>query len=212
MDLSALVTSSWTALKADPLLFITGIVVTWPLIWGTAYLFYQASLASKDDRIAGLKERLEGYEKRLGSTPDEAKARLEALERNANWTIGPQWRSLKSSEIARLKEAIGNLPKRRVQIMYSNHLGAALAGEFTEVFKDLGWPIVSLGEGGGLGFGISTGRGKGMAIDLKKAIEASTDFVVSSHGPEEADMPDLVFLAVGINSNEDGSSPRRSQK
>jgi hypothetical protein len=75
MDLPAILTSSWTALKADPLLFVIVIVVTWPLIWGTAYLVYQASLASKDDRIAGLKERLEAYEKRLGNTPDEAKAR-----------------------------------------------------------------------------------------------------------------------------------------
>jgi hypothetical protein len=211
MDFSAILTSSWAAFKADPLLFTTGILVTWPLVWGSAYLVYQATLMSKDDRIAGLKERLETYEKRLGNTPDEAKARLDALERNANWTIGPAWRPLRQLEIARLKENLGKLPKSRIQIMYSNHLGAPLAGEFAEIFRDLGWTIGSLGEGSSLGFGISTGRGSGGAIALKKVIEASTDFLVSSFGPDEVDTPGFVFLSVGVNANEDGSAPRKGQ-
>jgi hypothetical protein len=95
--------------------------------------------------------------------------------------------------------------------MHANHLGAPLAGEFAEIFKDLGWTITSLGEGGGLGFGISTGRGSGAAIELKTAIEASTDFLVSSFGPDEADTVVDIFLAIGVNANEDGSAPRKGQ-
>ena len=59
-------------------------------------------------------------------------------------------------------------------------------------------PEVVFSEGGGLGEGIATGRGDGMALTLKAAIESATKFKVSSFGPTEADCPGIVFVAVGI--------------
>src|SRR5262249_9222185 len=96
--------------------------------------------------------------------------------------------------------------------MYTNLRGRALANEFAEIFESLNWTLArAVSEGGGLGLGISTGRGKGLAATLKSAIEDSTDFLVSVHGADEEPWPDLVFLAVGINANEDGSAPHRTQ-
>jgi hypothetical protein len=206
-----ILTSSWKAIQADPVVFITGIVVTWPLVWVVAWLFFRSALSGKDERIAALKERVDDYEKRLGRTPGEAKERLDTLERHANLTLGPPWRSLSPKEEARLKDNISKLEKKSIQIMYSNHLGRPLANEFAEIFKSLGWTLnVPVSEGGGLGYGISTGRGTGLAHELKAAIEGATDFLVSVQGPEEKPWNN-VFLAVGINANEDGSAPHKTQ-
>jgi hypothetical protein len=54
-------------------------------------------------------------------------------------------------------------------------------------------------EGGGLGVGVSTGRGNGMAFDLKRAIESATRLKVGSIGENEKDTPGIVFVSVGIN-------------
>jgi hypothetical protein len=71
-----------------------------------------------------------------------------------------------------------------------------------DAFTKAGWIEVIFSEGGGLGIGVSTGRGNGMALTLKRAIEASTKFKVASFGPDEPDNPGIVFVGVGTNPAE----------
>ncbi len=85
--------------------------------------------------------------------------------------------------------------------MYSNYLGIDLAQSIADAFKAGGWDDLNFSEGGGLGTGVSTGRGNGMAMTLKKAIESTTKFKVASFGPDEPDREGSVFVAVGINPN-----------
>ena len=204
--------SALRAFQANPLVFTIGLGVLIPVVWGAAWLYFRSTLSGKDERISALKERVDAYEKRLGKSPEEALSRVEALERNANLTLGPPWRTLKGHELNRLSAAIAPLQKQRVQVMYSNHLGRSLAQQFADAFVQNGWTLAQpVGEGGGLGYGVSTGRGVGLPHDLKQAIEQSTDFVARVQGRDEAQWGDLVFVAVGINANEDGTAPHVTQ-
>ena len=169
--------------------------------------------------IEVLKERIAVAESKIGGALGgmnvklEALKALEALERTNNLTMGPPWRSLTPDERTRLETALQQItPKPRMQIMYANHLGAALAKEFGDVFVSAGWPLATpVGHGSGLGLGISTGRGPN-ALLVTNAIEAATDFAVFTL-PRFAQWPsDIVTLSIGINANEDGTAPRDARR
>jgi hypothetical protein len=107
---------------------------------------------------------------------------------------------LTKDESDKLVSLIAALPKRRIQVMYVNYLGKNLAKSFADAFEKAGWTDVVFSEGGGLGYGISTGRGNGLALTLKSAIESSTKHKVNSFGPAEDGERSGLFVAVGINS------------
>jgi|SRR6516165_7764416 hypothetical protein len=136
---------------------------------------------------------------RSGNSPDQAKSKIEELEKRVKETIGSRWESLTKDEAARLSAAVAKLEKRRIQVMYANQ-GKALARSIADAFEAAGWNDMHFSEGGGLEVGLSTGRGNGMALRLKEAIEVSTRFKkVHSFGPTEPDIPGIVFVGVGIN-------------
>jgi hypothetical protein len=180
-------------IAATPAIFIAAVLVVGVIIWTLLSWRYGGIIESKDSIIALYKERLNG------ATPDEAKAKIDALERRVKLTIGSDWVSLSSSEIAKLSAEVASLPKRRIQVMYSNAFGKDLAQSIADAFTRGGWNDMHFSEGGGLGVGVSTGRGNGMAFDLKRAIESATRLKVGSIGENEKDTPGIVFVSVGIN-------------
>lgn len=190
----------WAAVTAAPIPFTIAIVIAATVIWFVIGWIYGGVVASKNAQIELQDRQLADYRDKLkGATPDEAKAKIDALERTIGLTIGSQWKPLTQDESARLTAAVAPLPKRRIQVMYVNQLGKDLAHSIADAFAKAGWIEVIFSEGGGLGIGVSTGRGNGMALTLKRAIEASTKFKVASFGPEEPDNPGIVFVGVGTN-------------
>jgi hypothetical protein len=191
----------WPTLSAAPWSAVIIAVISWSVGFGCAKLFYGGTLST-------LRERLQLYQDRLqGASPDEAKAKIEDLQRTiqdlqgtVKSTIGAKWEPLTNDEIISLSANVNALEKRRIQIMYGNQLGKDMAQSISDAFTKAGWPVIFC-EGGGLGIGVSTGPGNGMAYILKQAIEATTKLKVALVRPEEPDIPDIVFVAVGINPN-----------
>lgn len=192
-------TAGWPMIRANLPTFFVILVLMVGAIWVAFSWAYGGVLASKNGQIELQDRQLADYRDKLkGATPEEAKAKIDALEEKVRNTVGDRWEVLTKDEFAKLVELLAPLPKRKVQIMYVNYLGKDLARSFADVFEMAGWPEVVFSEGGGLGEGVSTGRGNGMAFTLKAAIEAATKLKVGSFGPTEPDFPGIVFVAVGI--------------
>ena len=184
----------WPTLSAAPWSVAIVAIICLSVGFGIARLYYGGTLLT-------LRERLQLYQDRLqGASPDEAKAKIDALQRTIDLTIGTRWEPLTNNEIISLSAKVSALEKRRLRVMYGNQLGKELAECIFDAFFKAGWPV-DFTEGGGLGVGISTGRGNGMANTLKQVIEATTKLKVGLVGADEPDNPDFVFVGVGINSN-----------
>lgn len=193
--------AQWEFVKNAPIPFLVALFIAAGLIWWLLNWGYGTILRHKQSQIGLLESELSNYREKLkGASPEEAKAKIESLEQTVNAVIGKKWNPLTKAELTKLSQAVASLPKRRIQVMYANQLGKELARSIADAFEAAGWTDLHFSEGGGLGIGIGTGRGNGMAFELKKAIEDATSFKVESFGPTEPDIPGIVFVSVGINT------------
>ena len=153
----------WAVVTAAPIPFAIAVVVAAGLIWLAVGWSYSTVLSGKSAQIELQDRQLADYRDKLkGATPEEAKAKIDALEDKVRNTIGDRWEVLTKDESDKLVSLIAALPKRRIQVMYVNYLGKNLAKSFADAFEQAGWTDVVFSEGGGLGYGISTGRGNGL--------------------------------------------------
>lgn len=184
-----------------PIIFLIALMVSGTVIWWVVNWSLSSVLAHRNAEITLLRSQRDDYKDKLGgASPDQAKAKIDALEQTLNLTIGSSWQPLSKAEIKALSADLSNIPKVRVQIMYENALGKALAQSFYDAFKQAGWHGATFGPGAALDAGITVGQGSGTAAALKTAIESASDLSVEVIRPNESEWPDLVFLAVGINS------------
>ena len=195
MDLIRYVTGEFSVIGGAPVSFFLSIVAVGLLI------FYFMSWGYGRE-ISYLRTQLEDYKEKLkGATPQEAKDRIDQLEKQAELVIGKHWTPLAAAEIAQLANAPKPLDNQvKVQLMYENALGKDLAATVYDAFKAAGWTNCTFGAGSGLGSGLTVGVGNGVAPKLKAAIESATQYKVELSRRDEAEWPDLVYLAVGINN------------
>jgi hypothetical protein len=199
-------TTGWPVIRANlPTFAVILLLMLAGMWWFVNYVLggiisnRDSIISNKDSEIALLRSQRDEYKNKLsGATPDEARAKIEALEDKIRNTIGDRWDVLTKEEAKKLSELIAPIPKRRIQVMYLNYLGKDLARNIADVFEQAGWDV-AYSEGGGLGEGVSTGRGNGAALTLKAAIEAATRLKVGSIRPDEKD-GGLLFVAVGIKT------------
>jgi hypothetical protein len=187
----------WEAPLPHAVALVVGLGVIWLLLdWR-----YGAIIGHRDSEISSLKTQRDEYKNKSGgASPDEVKAKLDELAEMTNYTIGGKWPALTPAEVTNLAAKFALLPKRRIQVMYSNYRGKDLAQLFVDALKQGGWTDIHYSEGGGLGMGVSTGRGNGAAITMKKIIEETTQLKVGSFGPDEPGDNTGLFIAVGINA------------
>jgi hypothetical protein len=195
-------TTGWPMIWANIPTFLCILVLMIVSVWFVMNWAFSTIIANRDAEISSLKTQRDEYkDKAGGASPDQVKAKLDELAEMSRYTVGAKWRQLSASEESQLKTAFAGISPRRIQVMYSNYRGKDLARSFADILKDAGWTDIHFSEGGGLGSGISTGRGNGTAVALKEAIEKSTNFKVGSFGPQESDTNNAYFVAVGINTD-----------
>jgi hypothetical protein len=193
---------NWAVLSSAPWVFVTLAAIF-------AVIGYTVGTWFKNGEISILERRVAEYEKKVG-TPDEAKTKIDRLEgelaglnRIVDITVGRPWTPLTSQEIADLSLRLRDIPKHRVQLMYLSQLGKPLAETLNQAFIKAGWSdSVTLSDGGGNHLGIIVGPGANKAGALKAAIEGTTRLRVSVDKPDRAEVPDFVYLFVGINPPE----------
>lgn len=114
-------------------------------------------------------------------------------------TIGKRWPPLNASEIEALAKSFEIIPKYRVQLMYVNPLGKPLAESLRDAFVKAGWSDqIIFTDGGGNHTGIIAGPGANKANVLKSAIESATKLKIYVDKPAASEVPDLLYLSVGI--------------
>ena len=188
-------------IRANLPTFFVILVLMVGAVWAAFNWSYGGVLASKNGQIELQDRQLADYKQKLdGATPEQARAKIEALEHTINLTIGRRWEPLTKTEIATLAANLTAVQKIRVQIMYENALGKDLAQSFYDAFKQAGWDGATLGPGSGLGYGVTTGQGSISAVALKDAIEKSSKLKVEAQRTDQTEWPGLIFLAVGINA------------
>jgi len=128
----------WEVIARAPLPFFIALVVAGAIIWIVLAYSYRTRLSNLASEIALVTRQRDDYRDKLGgASPDEAKRKMEELEKRVKETIGSRWEPLTKDEAARLAAAVAKLEKRRIQVMFANQLGKALARSIADAFE---WP------------------------------------------------------------------------
>jgi hypothetical protein len=175
-----------------PIYFFGAVAVVAVIIWRAMEWRY----AAKSDLIELYKAKLDG------ATPEEARTRIENLEKIVKTAIGSNWTALTGREVEALSAAVAAIEKRRVLVMYQNAYGKALARTIADAFEAAGWDV-RYSTGSGFEDGIFVGRSPAVSPLMKAAIERTTSLKVIYMPPENSwdeDGPYTgVFVAVGLN-------------
>jgi hypothetical protein len=190
--------SGWPMIRANLPTFFVILVLIIGAIWWIMNWRYGDLLASKNGQIELQDRQLADYKQKLdGASPDQAKSKIDALERRVRVTVGKEWEPLTRVEIVALTSKLKAISKTRIQIMYENALGKELAESFLEAFKAADWDGAWITPGSGFGSGVLVGRGQ-RALAVKAAIESISNTKTEVKDPEME--IELMFLGVGINS------------
>jgi hypothetical protein len=191
-------------IRNAPIPFITVVVAIGAIEWFFLDTIYGTRIANRDAEIALLTRQRDDYRDKLGgATPDQAKAKIEALERTVNSVIGFKWDSLSKDEIDQLASNLSEIQPKFVNILYENQLGKDLAETILEAFKKAKWPEAFVSHGAGIGVGIQVGYGGGVALKIKNALETLTKLRPLLLHPEKQDQPGSTYiLSIGVNQNQ----------
>jgi hypothetical protein len=195
--------AGWPMIRANLPTFFVIIVLMVGAVWIVVNWSYSGVLASKNGQIELQDRQLADYKQKLdGATPEQARAKIDALENTINLTIGRRWEPLTKAEIDLLSKNLGAAPtvKIQVMVMYENAFGKDLAQSFYDALKLAGW-TATFGSGNGFGYGVSTQQGSVTTLTVKKAIETATKIKVELQRPDQPEWQRLIWLTVGINSS-----------
>jgi len=194
-------TAGWPMIRANLATFFVILMLMLGAVWIVLNWSYGTIIASKNGQIELQDRQLADYKDKLhGATPDQAKAKIEALEQTVRMTVGSRWAVLSRDEIATLAGKLKEIEKSRASIMYENALGKELAQNIFEAFKAAGWTGATIGPGSGLGDGIVVGWSS-RAVAVKAALESTDPKLPVWAKDTEKEIPDLVIVGVGINSH-----------
>jgi hypothetical protein len=186
---------------ANPKTFalMTAVIIT--IVWLIVNYSYSTILSNKNSQIELQDRQLSDYKQKLdGASPDQAKAKIEALERTISATVGSKWEPLRKSQVAALALRLKDIQKSRATVMYENALGKQLAQTIFDAFKEAGWTEASLMPGSGLGDGIVVGWST-RAVAIGDTLTSTANLKGVWAKDTEKEIPDLVIVGVGINSD-----------
>jgi hypothetical protein len=190
----------WASVRNAPITFVVTAIALAVAAWSFCSFIYGSRLANRDAEIALLTRERDDYLRKLGgATPDQAKAKIEALETTVHLVIGSRWEPLSTQEVEKLALALAAVPPRFMNVFFENKLGEELAQSMLQAFKKAGWQQAYLSRGAGLGPGLSVGSGSGIAMKIKQAIESATRLRPSLENPTEPDDNTMFHISVGAN-------------
>jgi hypothetical protein len=196
------VLGEWSVIKTAPLAFATAVTA---VVIGTMTLFswgYGREVSYLNVQLADYKEKLKG------DSPEQAKARIDILERAVVQTIGYPWRPLTQGEIAALAAALKRSSHRKFLLLRVNYNGKALANTLYDAFAAAGWVgVLSQISPVDTDYGLQLSGPRAVTLEVKAMIEENTGlririvdaFERSSGDPAVSDTP--VMLVVSVNTD-----------
>jgi len=186
---------------ANPKTFALVTAVIIAIVWLIVNYSYSTILSNKNSQIELQDRQLGDYKQKLdGATPEQAKAKIEALENTIRLTVGSKWEALSSYQISALAVQLKAIQKSRAEVMYENALGKDLAQSILSAFKEAGWDQARLNIGSGLGEGIVVGWSS-RAVAIGAALETTAKLKGVWAKDTEKEIGDLVIVGVGVNSH-----------
>jgi hypothetical protein len=191
--------AGWPIIRANLPTFFVILVLMVGALWIVFSWSYGSVITSKNGQLELQDRQLADYKQKLdGASPDQAKAKIEALEHTIRVTVGARWTPLSAPQISILASKLKIIQKSRASIMYENSLGKEMAQSIVEAFKAAGWNEAVLQTGSGLGDGVVVGWSS-RAVAVKEALESTAKLPVWAKDTEK-EIPDLIIVGVGINS------------
>jgi hypothetical protein len=193
--------AGWPMIRANLPTFFVILVLIIGGIWWLMDWRYGSIVASKAGQIELQDRQLADYKQKLdGASPDQAKAKIEALEHTIRATIGSKWEPLSKAQISALALKLKDIQKSRATVMYENALGKQLAQNIFDAFREAGWSDLNLIPGSGLGDGIVVGWSS-RAAAIGNVLESTVNLKGVWAKDTEKEIPDLVIVGVGVNSD-----------
>ena len=191
--------TGWPMIRANLPTFFVLIVLIIVVIWWVMSWRYGDLLAAKNGQIELQDRQLADYREKLkGASPEEAKAKIDALERTIKLTVGARWEPLTKAQISTLAVKLRAIKKGRAQIMYENALGKELAQTILEAFKEAQWEEAWLSSGSDLGEGVVVGWSSN-AAEVGKALVSAAKLPVWEKDTDK-EVIGLIVVGVGINA------------
>lgn len=182
MDAGALantVAEQAVAVWNAPIPFLAAIIFVGWLIWLGMRAHYRGRLESKDGLIALKDGQLQDYKDKLsGATPDEARARLDALESRID-ALGP--RKITAEQRRRMIPELELFRGCKVDITAdaTSADAAQLARGLTAAFNAAGWRVQN-GVGLGIGSTITPASGIGLLVENPSALTDAQTAIISA--------------------------------
>jgi hypothetical protein len=193
--------TGWPMIRANLPTFFVVVVLIFGAVWWLMDWRYGAIVASKTGQIELQDRQLADYKQKLdGASPDQAKAKIEALEHTIRATIGSKWEPLSKAQISALALKLKGIEKSRATVMYENTLGKQLAQNIFDAFQEAGWTEAKLMTGSGFGEGIVVGWSS-RAVAIGNVLETTAKLNGVWAKDTEKEIRDLVIVGVGINSD-----------
>jgi hypothetical protein len=192
--------AGWPMIRANLPTFFVILVIIIGAVWWLMDWRYGAIVASKNGQLELQDRQLADYKQKLdGASPDQARAKIEALEHTIRVTVGSKWETLSKTQISALAQKLKDIDKSRATVMYENALGKPLAQSIFDAFQEAGWTEANLTPGSGLGEGIVVGWSS-RAVAIGKILESTAKLKRVWAKDTEKEIHDLVIVGVGINS------------
>lgn len=131
--------SEWAALKQAPVSFILAVSAATALSWSAFSWRYTGQIENLEGRIKLQADQIVAYKEKLnGATPEEARQRVQALEKQLRSLVP---RQLDSRQIDKLKRALSNNSKGVLATVQDSASADAesFIGSIEKVFIGSGW-------------------------------------------------------------------------
>jgi hypothetical protein len=131
----------WQMIAGAPVIFIMAILIVGATIWAVLRWAYGAQVQNKDALIALQVAQLNDYKDKLsGASPEQAKARIDALETQIK-QLAP--RSLDEVQTSSLVAAVARVGAHSIDVMCDMACsdGKKFAGQLGHAFKNAGWAV-----------------------------------------------------------------------
>jgi hypothetical protein len=171
----------WTAIAASPAIFLMAVIVTTVLVWLALRWAYSSRIDSLNDLLRLRDGQVDDYKQKLsGASPDQAKARMDALEQQIAQLVP---RSITPDQANKITAAAAAAGRHRIAV--TQDMGCAdgkklvtqLAAAFHAAGWDVGTPLVmgpSFHPPSGLGIVIYPGARQSGQQALVAALQAAS--------------------------------------
>ena len=146
-DIAKYLVGEWAVISGAPGAFLLAVILVAGLIWAAMKWAYSARLQNKDSLIELQTAQLGDYKQKLdGASPDQAKARIDALEAQLNKLVSDVApRTIDGTQRNALRQAALIVGPHRIDVMHdvASSDGRKLSAQFEQVFQAAGWAVRS---------------------------------------------------------------------